>query len=771
VSDWFLKQGGRDKLINWLGLDAWLDSNLAEFWERTKDRYSAASSFFARFRLSGFKRLATELGSEALTIGAGGLVVMYALALPAFLEIDEGKWLQTGKYSVRFLDKDGNEIGKRGINLDDAVPLDEIPPHLIQATMATEDRRFFEHFGVDFIGTARALATNLQANQVVQGGSTLTQQLAKNLFLSSERSIKRKIKEVFLSFWLESRLTKREILKLYLDRAYMGGGTVGVEAAAQFYFGKSVRNITLAEAAMMAGLFKAPTKYAPHVNLPAARARANDVLDNLVEAGFYTRGQVHEARVNPAKPIENRRTYSPDWYLDWAYEEIQRVMEGRGHFVVTARTTVDIRLQQTAEDQLAAAIRTKGKTQRFNSGAIVAMNPDGAVRALVGGLDYGDSQFNRATQSRRQPGSSFKIYVYAAALENGYKPDSIVRDASRSCGNWSPSNYGGGGGGGGQLPLWMALAKSLNTTAAELSFAVGREKVIEMTQRVGIRGIRKTCSMALGDYGISPLEHTGGVAVFANGGKKSQPYAILEVWNSKNELVYSRERDEPEAPQIMQRRVAEGMVQMMHKVVTDGTGKAAALDFTHVIGKTGTSTGPRDVWFVGATGRYVGSVWLGNDDNRAMINGTTGGGFAAPLWQQVMAVAHQDMAIATLPGLTPHPAQVAEQQRLAELRRTDPGLANAQVPQTGRRQSIMPDPTREALKKLAKVLRQAAGLAPEPVEAPVAPSGPPKPAVGADRRADAPVPAAPPPTPVRAAPAAGQRPVTAAGAGAPARQQ
>ena len=735
MSDWFFKQGGRDRLINWLGIDSWLDSSLAEAWERTKDRYDAASSFFSRFRLSGWKRILNELGSEALTMGAGGLVVLYALALPAFQEIDESNWLSTGKYSVRFLDKDGNEIGKRGINLDDAVPLEEIPEHLVKATLATEDRRFFEHIGVDFLGTARALVTNLQANEVVQGGSTLTQQLAKNLFLSSERSIKRKIKEVFLSFWLESRLTKKEILKLYFDRAYMGGGAVGVEAAAQFYFGKSVREVNMAEAAMMAGLFKAPTKYAPHINLPASRARANEVLSNLVEAGFYTAGQVHAARLNPARPVENRRTYSPDWFLDLAYEEIQRLMEGKGHYVLTARTTVDLKLQQQAEEALISTVKTKGKQARFNSGAMVTLEPGGAVKAVVGGLDYGESQFNRATQARRQPGSSFKIYVYAAALENAYRPDSVVRDASRACGNWHPQNYGGGHGGGGQLPMWMALAKSLNTTAAELSFAVGREKVIELTQRLGIKGIRKTCSMALGDYGISLVEHTGGVATFANGGKRSLPYSILEVWSSKGDLVWSRERDEPEAPQIVSRKVAEGMVQMMHKVVTDGTGKSAALDFTHVIGKTGTSTGPKDAWFVGATGQYVTAIWLGNDDNRPMADKTTGGGFAAPLFNQFMSIAHTNMNIPTLPGLTPHPAQIAEQQRLAELRRTDPAAAAAlSAAQAAKKTtSIMPEPTREALKKLARAMRTAAGIE----QPPLAPGAPPAAPGAPQRRADA----------------------------------
>jgi penicillin-binding protein 1A len=708
VNDWFFKQGGRDRIINWLGIDAWIDSTLAETWERIKSGYDALSSFFARFRLTGFKRLLNEAASEGLTLGVGGLVVLYGLAIPAFHEVEDGKWLTTGQYSVKFLDKDGNEIGKRGINLDDAVPLEEIPDYMIKATLATEDRRFYDHFGLDIIGTLRALSENLRASGVVQGGSSLSQQLAKNLFLSSERSLQRKIKEAFLAVWLESRLTKNEILKLYLDRAYMGGGAFGVEAASQFYFGKSVREINMAEAAILAGLYKAPTKYAPHIDLAAARARANVVLNNLVEAGFYTAGQVHHARLAPARVVETRQTASPDWFLDYAYDEIQRLMVGKGHFTITAKTTIDLSLQRAGEQALVSAIRQRGRSMRADSGALVAMETDGAVRVLVGGVDYGESQFNRATKARRQPGSSFKVYVYASALENGYRPETIVRDSSRACGNWSPQNYGGSHGTGARMPLWMALAKSYNTVAAELSFAVGREKVIELTERLGISGIKRTCSMALGDYGISPLEHTGGFATFANGGKRATPYAITEVFTANGDLVYSRERDEPPAPQIVERRVAEQMNQMMQKVVTEGTGQRAALDFTYSVGKTGTSTGPKDIWFVGFTGKYVGSVWIGNDDNRPMANGTTGGQMASPVWQAFMAVAHTDKNIPPIPGLPVHPVQVAEQQRLAELRRSE-GILAAQPGGRGRSSAMMPDQTRDALKKIVQSLRKATG--------------------------------------------------------------
>jgi penicillin-binding protein 1A len=753
MHDWFFRQGGRKRLIDWLGVDSWIDSSLAETWQSMQERWNAFSSFFARFRLTGWKRLANEALSEGLTLGAGGLTVMFILAIPALTEFDENK-INTGKFAVKFLDRNGAEIGQRGILHNDAVPLEDIPDHLIKATLATEDRRFFEHFGVDVIGTARALFENARANEVVQGGSTITQQLAKNLFLSSERSIQRKVKEAFLAVLLESRFTKREILKLYLDRAYLGGGAFGVEAAAQFYFGKSVREVNLSEAALMAGLFKAPSRFAPHINLPASRARTNDVLNNLVEAGYMSAGQVHAARLNPAKIIETRPTHSPDWFLDWAFEEIQRVAEGRGHYVLTARTTVDLGLQRAAQEAMENTLRSTGTGRRRGNaytGAMVAMDPDGAVRAMVGGLDYEENQFNRAAHAHRQPGSSFKLYVYTTAFENGYTPRSLVQDYGGACGNWSPRNYNGGGGSGRSMPAIDAFKVSLNVPAVSLSLKVGRDKVVEMTQRLGVTGVKKTCSMALGDTGITPLQHTSAYAVFAHGGKLSKPYAILEIFNSKGDLIYTRDRDEPPAPQVVSTKVVENMNLMMQAVVNEGTGKRAALDFTTAVGKTGTSTSYRDAWFIGFTGALVTGVWVGYDDFRPMSN-ITGGSLPAQAWHAFMSVAHNNRPIPPILGLPLHPNQIAEQQRLAELKRTDPGLAQAQMAQVAQKKtSIMPDQTRAVLKRLAETMRRASGLEATPASAAPTSADPPgapkgrapdqkaKPAAtGPDRRAEVP---------------------------------
>ena len=743
MSDWFFKQNRRGRLWRRLGIfDSWLDSSMAGIWQGLQDRWNAGSSYFARFRLSGWRRLLNEALSEGLTLTAGGLALMYALATPAFLEMDESKIFGTGKYSVKFIDQSGKEIGQRGILHNDAVPLDEIPDHLIKATLSTEDRRFFEHFGVDVLGTLRALATNLNAGETVQGGSTLTQQLAKNLFLSSERSLTRKVKELFLSFWLEARFSKRQILKLYFDRAYMGGGAFGVEAAAQFYFGKSVRDVTLAEAAMMAGLFKAPTKYGPHIDLPASRARANEVLSNLVEAGFMTAGQVHSARLNPARPIDSRLAESPDWYLDWAFEEVQRIAEGRGYYVLTARVAVDLRLQQVAEQALISTIRQEGKSKNAKSGAIVAMETDGAVRALVGGLDYGESQFNRAISARRQPGSSFKTYVYALGLEKGHTSNSRLRDAPVYCGNWSPQNYNGGTGSGRVVSMADAVKVSLNTTAVAMSLTVDRRQVVDLTQKLGIAGVRPTCSMALGDTGITVMEHTGGYATFANGGKLARPYAVLEVTNSRGEVVYARDRDAGEAPQVLKRSTAEQMNQMLQGVVEGGTGTRAKLDFTHAVGKTGTSSSYRDAWFVGFTGKLVAGVWLGNDDYRP-TNRVTGGSLPAEVWQTFMSVAHPVQSFPPIPGLAPHPQQVAERARLLALGQFDTG-------EPGKRSSgtMLPPRTREALAGLVERLK-AAGVEislPSPPAPPSRSGGsgsgstgaPPGTGAGAGRRAEVP---------------------------------
>ena len=703
----FLQGNGRGKLIDWLKIDSWIDSGLYGTWIAFRDWWSAYSSFFGRFEIKGFWRACNELACEGLTLSVAGLLVVLAFALPSF-EVAQGKINLSDEYSVTFLDRYGNEIGKRGLLRDDSVPLEEIPDHMIKATLATEDRRFFDHFGIDVMGTFRALAENARADSVVQGGSSLTQQLAKNMFLTPERALSRKIKEAFIAIYLENHYTKPEILKLYFDRAYLGGGSYGVEAAAHYYFGKSIRNITLPEAAMLAGMFKAPTRYAPHVNLAASRARANEVLSNMVEAGYLSEGQVYGARLNPARIVERGDSKTPDYFLDWAFEEVQRLMAGKPNHIIVARTTVDLGLQKAAEDALEDTVNKYGRSRNFNNGALVSMETDGSVRAMVGGKDYGQSQFNRAAHAYRQPGSSFKPYVYLTALEHGFTPDTVVSDGYVSCGRWSPKNYSGGF--RGRMTVRTALAKSINTVAVKLSLQAGRDNVLANMEKMGIRHLKKTCSLALGDNGMTPLEHVGGYAVFASGGIEVRPYAIEEIRTIPGELLYNHDRDEPELKRIFDRKVVEQLNSMLRTVVSAGTGRRSQLDYTNNVGKTGTSSAYRDAWFMGFTGQYVTGVWLGNDDFTPMAR-VTGGSFPAQTWKTYMEAAHDTDNIPVVPGVEPHPRQVAEQQRIAAVM-SQSATADLPLPPPPESVKDMSPATRQVLQTLSGLLKEARQLRP-----------------------------------------------------------
>ena len=650
-----------------LAFDAWVSSSLFEGGRGLGEAWEGYSRRVNRLRARGPLRVALDLTSEAATLGLAGGVVMLGLAIPAFRETSDN-WLKTQELAVTFLDRYGQEIGRRGIRHDDSYKLEDFPDHLVKAALATEDRRFYEHWGIDPIGTFRALTVNARGGGVVQGGSSITQQLAKNLFLSNERSIERKIKEAFLALWLEFHLTKDEILKLYLDRAYMGGGAHGAVAAAEYYFGKSARDLTLAESAMLAGLFKAPTKYAPHINLPAARARANDVLANMVEAGFLTEGQIQTARRNPASPVNRSRETTPDFYLDWAFVQVKE-LAAAGKFgnerVLIVKTPLDIAIQKRGEQTLEDLLRQHGRQYDADQGAIVTMDVDGAVRAMVGGRDYGHSQFNRATDALRQPGSSFKPFVYAAALSTNPKlrPNSVVTDAPICLGNWCPQNYSRSF--SGSMPLTSALARSINSIPVRMSLEIGkgnakagRAIIIDLAQKMGLtHPLADSSSLPIGAAEATVLDMTASYAVFANGGKKSTPYATQEVRNSQGEVIYRHDRDAPQ-PQVLEQRVVHDMNFMLSKVVEEGTGRRATLDGIRAAGKTGTTNGYRDAWFVGYTGNLVSGVWFGNDDHTSMKD-MTGGTLPAMAWKEVMAFAHQNLEIRPIPGLPESATAVA----------------------------------------------------------------------------------------------------------------
>jgi penicillin-binding protein 1A len=653
-----------------LDLDSRIDFGLylTRTWGR--ELYERYTVFMDRFHVAGWRRWSlVEPVSEGLTLGAGGLVLMLALALPAFRETSEDDWLKKSELAVTFLDRYGNEIGSRGIRHNDSLKLDEFPDHLIKAVLATEDRRFYEHFGIDFPGTARAVLTNARAGSVVQGGSSITQQLAKNLFLSNERTIERKVKEAFLALWLETRLQKNEILKLYLDRAYLGGGTFGVDAAAQYYFNKSAREVTLSEGAMLAGLFKAPSRFAPHINLPAARARANVVLDNLVEAGFMTEGQVFGARRNPAMAVDRRDERSPNYYLDWAFDEMKKLVDtlpkSVHERVFVARLAIDLNLQNNTERAVEDSLRQYGREYHAKQAAAVLMETDGAVRAMVGGRDYGESQFNRATDAMRQPGSSFKPYVYAAALASGgFKPTSIVVDSPVCIGNWCPKNYSGGF--SGSMTLTMALTRSINVIPVKLSIALGngnpkagRVKIRDLARKAGLRTpLPDTPSMPIGADEVTVLDHTGGYGIFVNEGKSITPHAVLEVRNGAGDLIWRFDRDGKKPIQVISPQVARDMNMIMNKVVEEGTGRRAILEGIKAAGKTGTTNAYRDAWFVAYTGNYIAGIWFGNDDY-SPLNRMTGGSLPAQTWHAIMTYAHQGVELKQIPGLGPATTSVA----------------------------------------------------------------------------------------------------------------
>ncbi len=650
------ENSGRRRGPRFIEIDAWVDSALYRAGKFIGGKVEAFSLFMRRFRVTGWKRGVAEVLSDGLTLAAGGALVMLTLALPAF-EVTRTDWRSQGDYSVTFLDRYGAEIGKRGIRRSEVVPLEDMPDHLVKAVLATEDRRFFTHFGIDVLGTFRALGENLRANSVVQGGSSLSQQLAKNLFLSNERTLERKVKEAFLAMWLEANLSKQEILKLYLDRAYMGGGNFGVEAAADFYFGKSVKDVNLAEAALLAGLFKAPARYAPHVNLPAARARANEVLTNMVQAGFLTEGHVIGARRHPADVIEQASASgSPDYFLDWAFDEVKKLnLPDR---VLTVRTTVDLSLQAAAEDAVESVLRESGDAYRVKQAAMVAVEPEGAVRAMVGGRDYGESQFNRATDALRQPGSSFKPFVYATAMLNGYTPKSIVRDAPICIGGWCPRNYSGGY--SGAVTLTTALVKSINVIPVRLAQAFGRGKIVETAHRMGIRTeLKISRSLPLGAAEVTVLDMAGAYSVFANGGLKATPYAFTQVIGSQGDILYDRRKTPPPAERVLAETAVQSMNEMLAQVPEWGTGRRAKLEGIRTAGKTGTTSAYRDAWFVGFTGNYVAAVWFGND-SYAPTRRLTGGVLPAMTWNRFMTFAHKGIELKPIPYVEPEKPTNAE---------------------------------------------------------------------------------------------------------------
>jgi penicillin-binding protein 1A len=551
---------------------------------------------------------------------------------------------QSETLSIKVLNAKGDEIGLRGRRTAPTVPLGEMPPYLVKAVLATEDRRFYEHNGFDPRGIARAMWTNVKSFGFVEGGSTITQQVAKNLYLDNSRTIWRKAQEALITMWLENNLTKDEILSLYLNRIYMGAGNYGMDAAARYYFGKSVRDVSLAEAAILAGLPKAPSRFAPTNDIERARARAGQVLDRLVDAGSLTEKEVIGARENPAEVLPRTREAGREYFVDWVAEEVRAKfpdMTGR----VTVHTTLDAGRQTAAENAVRQALQEMGEERSVSQGALVALAGDGAVLAMVGGESYVESQFNRATQAERQPGSAFKPIVYLAALEAGYTPDSPVTDEPVSMGGWTPRNASERN--WGTVNLSTALANSINTISVQVGEKVGMDRIIGAANRLGIeRQLPRNLSIVLGSAEVTLLELTSAYSTFGNEGRRAEPYGISSVEAENGDILY---RHESEPTQAITRQQAHDMTYMLHQVITEGTGRAAAPSGRLAAGKTGTSQDNRDAWFVGYTGHETAGVWFGNDDNTP-TEGAAGGNFAAIAWRNYMNAAERGLPPAPLPG-------------------------------------------------------------------------------------------------------------------------
>ena len=549
---------------------------------------------------------------------------------------------------IRVLATDGTVLYERGVAYD-YMPIDLLPKHVIDAVVATEDHRFFEHWGLDPVGLGRAMLTNLRAGRYAQGGSTLTQQLAKNLFLNSERRLGRKVEELYLAFWLEIRLSKKDILELYLNRVYFGGGAYGIEAAARRYFNKSARDLTVIEAAVLSGVLKAPSKFSPLSSPPLARARARIVVQKMLKAGYLGEEQAKQAAgelIAFHNPNTGHEVTGLETAVDYVLERLPPLSNVTAAEIVI-ETTIDGALQKRAQQRLTALIAQEGAVSQVNQGALVLLEPDGSIKAMIGGRNYAESQFNRATRAKRQPGSTFKPFVYLAALESGLTPDSTVYDLPLSIKGWSPRNENGTY--RGAMTMRQALTQSVNSVAVRLHMDLGSKKTVEVANRLGIRSdLRDGPSLALGASEVTLLEMAGAYATFANGGFRVEPHVIERVKTGRGVVLYQRPLRVP-VRLVDSVRVGQ-MNDMLNSALVSGTGRRATLARFPAAGKTGTSQDFRDAWFVGYTSQLVGGVWLGNDNGQPM-NRIMGGSLPARLWHDVMVAAHENRVPQTLSGV------------------------------------------------------------------------------------------------------------------------
>lgn len=551
--------------------------------------------------------------------------------------------------SITYLDRNGALIATRGTQMAPPADLDSLPDYVPAAFIAIEDRRFYHHPGFDPIGMSRAMVRNLRAGRVVQGGSTLTQQLAKNLFLTPDQNMRRKVQELMLAVWLEMKFSKKEILALYLNRVYFGAGAYGIEAASQRYFDKSAKDLTVGEAALLAGLLKAPSRYSPVSESERAAARATVVLNEMEEAGVITAAQREQAVTQPVIVSRTLATQHAQYFIDWLDKSI-RGLVGEPTEDMVVETTLDLTLQTDAERAVRRILDRDG-AKGVQQAALVALDGDGRVRAMIGGASYADSQFNRAVDARRQAGSSWKPFVYLAAMEAGYTPQTPVVDEPITIGNWSPKNYSGNY--SGNMTVAQAVAQSTNTVAVSIADKIGRDSVARAARRLGIQSrIGLEPSMALGAVEVSPLEMATAYDAFANGGRRVDAYGISRIRTPQGRVIYQRASGQ--SGQAINNPPLYYMNQLLRGVVTSGTGRSVAIPGRDLAGKSGTTSDYKDAWFVGYTGGFVAAVWVGKDDNTAM-RGVTGGSSPAAIWRGFMEAALPRLNAPSIPNGPPMP--------------------------------------------------------------------------------------------------------------------
>ena len=574
-------------------------------------------------------------------IAVVGVVIWVGAHLPAIQALEIPKRPPT----IQIVGFDGSVLATRGEMPGANVSLKDLPPYLPRAFIAIEDRRFYSHYGVDPIGIARAAVANILHRGVSQGGSTLTQQLAKNLFLTQERTLQRKLQEVELALWLERKHSKSEILELYLNRVYFGSGAYGVEAAAQRYFGKSAKNVTIAEAAMLAGLVKSPSRLAPNRNPEGAEKRAETVLTAMADAKFITEAQAKASIGHPSYNVKAAGAGTVNYVADWIGEVLDDLI-GQIDQNIVVETSIDPKLQSVAEASIIDELAAKSVKFNVSQGALVAMTPEGAVRAMIGGRNYAESQYNRAVTAKRQPGSAFKPFVFLTAIEAGLTPETIRQDAPLDVKGWKPENYTHEY--FGAVTLTQALAMSLNTVAVRLGLEVGAKNVVRTAHRLGIASKLETnASIALGTSEVSLTELVGAYAPFANGGRGVTPHVVTKIRTPEGKVLYARLPDQ--LGQVIEPRNVAMMNTMMQETLLSGTARKAEIPGWMAAGKTGTSQDFRDAWFIGYTANLVTGVWLGNDDN-SPTRKATGGGLPVEVWTRFMRVAHQGVAVAALPN-------------------------------------------------------------------------------------------------------------------------